>query len=170
MIAAFLTLVLVLAPYQAATHPISDSQKNEFIELLKTLPRKGEFFTDDGVKTAKPYMPVLFALDEKDLEKYDIYPFGAISRGLCDEKENREYAIKHFGEIRHPTLKLLWGAMLFDSGTTSSEVVQFLRSAVESKAQSVILSEMLGPNYQDFVKRLTAESAAQPCVSTRQPA
>ena len=162
MIAAILTFVLVLSPYQTAAAHISEAQKAEFIELLKTLPSKGEFFTDEAVKRAKPYLPVLFALEEQDIEQYDIYPFGAISRGLCDEKENRDYAVSHFGEIRHPELKLLWGVMLFDSGTASPEVVQFLRAALESKTQSQLLSEMVGPNYQDFVKRLKADSTPQP--------
>ena len=162
MIAAILTFVLVLSPYQTAATHISEAQKAEFIKLLKTLPSKGEFFTDEAAKAARPFLPVLFALEEKDIEKYDIYPFSAISRGLCDEKENRDYAVNHFGEIHHPELKLLWGAMLFESGTTSREVVQFLRAALESKTQSQLLSEMLGPNYQDFAKRVTADSAPQP--------
>jgi hypothetical protein len=42
--------------------------EKKFIELLKTLPYKSEFFTDDAVKTAGPYLPVLFTLTEKDIE------------------------------------------------------------------------------------------------------
>jgi hypothetical protein len=61
---------------------ISIAEKKEFIELLKTIPQKGEFLTDDAVKTAGPYLPVLFALTEKDIETYDIYPFAVISREL----------------------------------------------------------------------------------------
>jgi hypothetical protein len=80
----------------------SIAEKKEFIELLKTLPHKGEFLTDDAVKTAGPYLPVLFVLTEKDIETYDIYPFAVISRELCDDKEHRRYATSHFAEIRHP--------------------------------------------------------------------
>jgi hypothetical protein len=72
---------------------MSIAEKKEFIDLLKTLPYKGEFFTDDAVKTAGPYLPVLFALTEKDIETYDIAPFAVISRELCDDKERRRHAL-----------------------------------------------------------------------------
>lgn len=153
MIAVFLTILLSLAPCQALNQ-ISDGQKRDFIQLLKTLPVKGEFFTDEAIDKAGRYLPVLFALTEKDIEKYDIYPFLALSRGLCDRKVHRDYAVRHFGEIRHPILKLGWGAMLFDADATSPEIVQVLRSALETEQQSKILSEMLGPNYDDFRRRV----------------
>ena len=37
----------------------------------------------------------LFALTEKNIEKYDIYQFLAISRGLCD-RQYLEYAVRNF--------------------------------------------------------------------------
>src|SRR5437016_1472162 len=95
MILYILLLLLLVPPQQAPANPISDAQKKQFIELLKTLPHKGEFFTDDAVKTAGPYLPVLFALTDKDIEGYDIYPFAAISRGLCDVKEHLRTVVDH---------------------------------------------------------------------------
>ena len=81
MITVFLAILLI--PIQGqTTNQVSDSQKQAFIEFLKTLPTKGEFYTDDAAKKAGPYLPVLFALNEKDIEKYDLYPFLAISRAL----------------------------------------------------------------------------------------
>jgi hypothetical protein len=80
-------------------------------------------------------VPVLFALTEKDIAKYDIYPFAAISRGLCDQKKHRDYAVRHFAEIRHPDLKLFWGAILFDAGAASPETVHFLRDVLESPSR-----------------------------------
>jgi hypothetical protein len=157
MIAAFLTILLVLTPSQVSSQ-ISDAQKKEFIDFLKTLPHKGEFYTDEGVEKAIPYLPVLFALTEKDMEKLDIYPFAAISSGLCHQKKQRDYAVRHFTEIRHPTLKLLWGAMLFDAGATSPEIVRFLKDALESQEQSKLLSEIVGPQLEDFKRRVKAYS------------
>jgi hypothetical protein len=160
MIAALLTIFVLFVPSQA-TDQISDAQKKSFIELLGTLPHRGEFFTDEAVKKAGPYLPVLFALNEKDIEKYDIYPFGALSRGLCDQKRHRDYATRHFAEIRHPELKLFWGAMLFDAGSSSPEIVRFLRGALASEKQSQTLAEMLGPDYQAFQRRVKAHRKAR---------
>ncbi len=155
MIAAFLTIIISLAPFQSANH-ISDAHKKEFIELLKTLPHKGEFFTEEAVEKAGPYLPVLLALTEKDIEKYDIYPFAAISRGLADQEKHRDYAVRHFAGIRHQELKLFWGAMLFDAGAASPEIVRFLKGALESPEQAKVLSEMVGPKFEDFKRRVKA--------------
>lgn len=155
MIAAFIAILLVLTPSQSMSQ-VSDAQKQEFIELLKTLPTKGDFYTDEAVEKARPYLPVLFALTEKDIEKYDIYPFAAISGGLCDHKEHRAYAVRHFAEIHHPELKLFWGVKLFDAGEASPEIVRFLRDALESDVQAKLLGEILGPQFDDFKKQITA--------------
>ena len=155
MFAALLTLFLVLTPSQASSQ-ISEAQKKGLIELLKTLPHKGEFFTDGAVEKAGPYLPVLFALTEKDIGEYNIYPFAAISRGLCDQKEHRKYAVRQFAEIRHPELKLFWGAMLFDAGEKSPAIERFLQDALESPEKAKVLSEMLGPQFEDFKRRVKA--------------
>jgi hypothetical protein len=159
MIPHILLLLLFLTPQQAPANQVSEAQKKQFIELMKTLPHKGEFFTDDAVKTAGPYLPVLFALTDKDLGSYDIYPFAAISRGLCDVKEHRLYATTHFGDIRHSELKLFWAAMLFDAGNRSPEIVRYLRAALKSNAQSKVLAEMAGPNFADLKRRVNATAS-----------
>lgn len=133
---------------------VSDVQKHEFLELLKTLGTQGEFYTDEAAKMARPYLPVLFALTDKDIEEQDIYPFIALSRALCDQNEQRDYAVRHFANIKHPHLKLFWGAVLFDSGAASHEIQQFLRKALASKAQERVLSEMIGPKFESFKKRV----------------
>jgi hypothetical protein len=156
MIPQILLLLLFFAPMQAPVNQISEDQKKQFIELLKTLPHKGEFFTEDAVKTAGPYLPVLFALTDKDIEGYDLYPFGAISRGLCDVKEHRLYANTHFEDIRHSELKLLWAAMLFEYSERSPQIVQYLKSALKDDAKARQLIEMAGPNYADLKRRIEA--------------
>jgi hypothetical protein len=164
MLAALLTALLLFAPTQTTTQ-ISDAQKKTFIELLKTLPVKGEFFTDEAVTKAAPYLPVLFALTEKDIQQYDVYPFLALSRGLCNHRMHRDYATRHFAEIRHQELKLFWGSILFDEGPLSAEIVRFLGGALESEKQSKILAEMLGPNYKAFRRRVKAKRKAKGLVS-----
>jgi hypothetical protein len=156
MIGFILSMLLVLTPQQSPANQISDAQKKEFINLLKTLPHKGEFFTDDAIKTAGPYLPVLFALNDKDIEGYDIYPFATLSRGLCDNEKIRQYATAHFGEIRHSELKLLWAAMLFNERNPSTEVVRFLKAALKSEAQAKLLGDITGPKFADFKARVNA--------------
>ena len=158
MIAKLLTFLLVLTPCQA-TNQISEAQKKEFIKLLQTLPFKGEFYTDEAVEKASPYLPVLFAFTEKDIKKRDIYPFVAISRGFGYQKKHQDYGVRHFGEIRHPTLKLFWGAMLFNEGVASPEIVQFIKDALASREQGKLLSEMTGPKFEDFKRRVMAYPA-----------
>jgi hypothetical protein len=160
MIATFLTILLALTPSQASAQ-ISDAQKKEFIKLLKTLPFEDEFYTDEAIKKAGPYLPVLFALTEEDIKRYDIYPFAAISRGLCDQKQHRDYAVRHFAEIRHPTLRLFWGAMLFDAGALSPEIVRFLKDALAIEAQAKLLAQMVGPEFENFKRRVLAYPIAK---------
>jgi hypothetical protein len=156
MIVFILLMLLVLTPQQPPANQISNAQKKDFLNLLKTLPHKSEFFTDDAINTAGPYLPVLFALTDKDIEGYDIYPFAALSRGLCDIKEHRQYATAHFGEIRHSELKLFWAAMLFDEVSPSLEIVRFLKDALKSEAQAKSLAEITGPNFTQFKARVIA--------------
>ena len=156
MIGFALSILLVLAPQQSGATQVSDAQKKDFLNLLKTLPHKGEFFTDDAIKTAEPYLPVLFSLTDKDIEGYDIYPFAALSRGLCDIKERRQYATAHFGEIQNSQLKLFWAAMLFREDNPSREIVRFLKDALKSEAQAKLLAEITGPNFADFKARVNA--------------
>lgn len=158
MTTAFLMLLLVLTPWQV-TSKVSDAQKQEFIKLLHELPVKGEFYTDEAIRKATPYLPVLFALTEQDIKEYDVYPFFAISRGLCDAGAQREYAVRHFTEIRHSELKLFWGAMLFDSKNPSLEVVGFLKNALQADGQAELLSEIVGPKFDDFKRRVMAHRA-----------
>jgi len=141
---------------QTPANEISEVQKKQFVEVLKTLPHKGEFFTEDAVRTAGPYLPVLFALTDKDIEGYDIYPFMAISRGLCDVKKHRLYANKHFADIRHSELKLFWAAMLFEYGNPSPQIVKYLKLALKSDTQARLLAEMVGPHYEDLKRRIEA--------------
>lgn len=152
-----LTIALVLASGQKPPDT-SDVRKAEFIKLLTTLQMKHEFYPEEAITKVEPYLPVFLSLAEKDVEGYDIYPFAALSRGLCDRKKNREYVVRHFQEIRHPAIKLFWAAMLFDADSSSPEIQEFLKSALHDEGKAKLLSEMLGPKFADFKKRVIAHS------------
>jgi hypothetical protein len=151
-----LTMNLVLAPPKEM-NVVTDCEKEAFIELLKILPTEREgFFTPKAIDKVERYTGVLLALTKKDLEKYDLYPFLTLSRGLLDRKEQRAFGVKHFRKIAHPEIKLFWGALLFEEKAISPEIVKFLRAALSSKQESMFLSQILGPSFEDFRKQVKA--------------
>jgi hypothetical protein len=150
---AMLLLALAVAP-PPAEKEVTAAQKKTFLELLARLPTRGEFFAEEAVNRAAPHTRVLLALTREDVGKRDLYPFLALSRGLLDRKDQREYGSKHFATIAHPTLKLAWGMILFNEKAASPEIAQFLQMALESREQAGLLSQMLGPDFEDFQKRI----------------
>ena len=107
------------------------------------------------MRKASPDIRVLLALAPEDISKRDLYPFAALSRGLCDLAGPRTYAVRHFAEIAHPEMKLFWAVALFDRKAASPEIVAFLKAALRSKEQAKILAESLGPGFTDLKKRVT---------------
>ena len=153
------TIVLILICLSFAT-PIADdsksvnaAEKREFLELVRKLPTEGEFFTDKAIRKAAPHIRVLFALTEEDLEQGDIYPFAALSTGLCRDRKYRKYGVAHFADIAHPSLKLLWAAVLFGTQPPlSTEIIEHLQAALESEERSRELREIIGPeSFKDRV-------------------
>ena len=150
-----LTIFLAFAQGQTAQEP-STAQKKDFIELLRALPVQGEFYTEDAIRRASPHLPVLLVLTEQDIERFDIYPFLALSRGLANHREQQDYVVRHFAAIRHPVIKLFWGAVLFKEGVASAQIVRYLRAALEVEEQRNLLAEMLGPEFEEFQRRVRA--------------
>lgn len=147
-----IALLLAVCPVFVAQNA-TDTQKKEFIELLKTLPTSGEFYTPEAVQQAARYLPVLLSLTEKDIEPYDLYPFVALSSGLSSDKQNRAYVLSHFNEIRHVNLKLFWAALLFNAGDISRDVVHHLRDALLEPARAGELSDLVGHSQFKFFRR-----------------
>lgn len=167
---ALLAALLLASLPALAVQEASEAQKKQFVELLKSLPHKGEFYTDEAVQRAGPYLPVLFSLTEKDIGGYDLYPFAAISRGLADDKRHRTYAVAHFAEIRHPELKLFWAAMLFDAGDASRDIVRYLNDALDDPKQAELLAGIVGPDFKFFRRKVRAHPyATEGGKGTRQP-
>ena len=101
MIGVVFATILAVIPFQEVKE-VTPAEKMAFLELLKKLPSRGEFFTQEAVKMAASYTRVLLALTAKDIQGFDLYPFLALSRGLLDHKEQREYGVKHFDRIAIP--------------------------------------------------------------------
>lgn len=156
------TGVLLLLITAFSFQDTSDARKKEFLNLLRTLPTKGEFYTEEAIRKAKPFLPVLLSLTEKDIEKYnDIYPFAVLSGGLAIEKENRVYVRAHFAEIRHPELKLFWAALLLKAGDVSEDVVCHLRDALKQPERAQLLAEMVGPEFKFFKRKVLSHPYAR---------
>lgn len=147
-------LALFCLSFAPIDDKVTDDEKKAFFELLSKLPTRGEFFTEESEEKAAPYTRVLLALTDKDLEKRDMYLFASISAGLIGRKEPQKYGVKHFDSIASNMLKLFWGTGLFNAGVATPQIVKYLRSSLESKEQAAILSSMLGPEFEDFKKRL----------------
>jgi hypothetical protein len=154
LMSALLLLAILTLGQAQPEKPVTDADKKAFLELLAKLPTKGEFFTEEAVTKAAPYTRVLLALTEKDLEKRDLYPVLALSRGLIDRKEPRQYGITHFAKIAHPTIKLFWASLLFEDKPPSWEIIKFLRQALDAKEDARTLSAMAGPGFEDFKERV----------------
>jgi hypothetical protein len=153
MSATILLVALALGQAQAG-RAVTDAEKKEFLEVLTKLPTRGEFFMEEAISKAVPYTRVLLALTKKDLENRDLYSFLALSLGLIDRKGPREYGITNFGEIAHPTIKMFWASVLFNESPPSPKIVTFLRKALDSKEDARTLSEMAGPDFEEFKERV----------------
>lgn len=149
MVTNVVFIALALSGFQS-DKAVTDAEKKEFFALLAKLPTRGEFFTDESVTKTVPYTRVLLALTEIDVKGRDLYAFLALSRGLVDRKEARQYGITHFKSIAHPMIKLAWATQLVSDTPAPPEIVNFLRVALDSKEQSQILAAYLGPGFEEF--------------------
>lgn len=133
----------------------TQEEKQAFFALLERLPHGPEFYTEEAIRTAGPYLPVLFALTEEDLRGRDLYRFFALSRGLCDPEAHPghvAYAVRRFQAIRHPEFKLAWGMMLSYEGQASQEITAFLKQSLASPARAAWMARFAGPDWQQFKK------------------
>lgn len=167
ILCAVVLSILLCQTLPARQVPTSSSvtkrDKEDFIALVSKLPHKGDFFTTEAVQQAEPYLPVLFALDESDLDKADVFPYVSLSKSLSRRAQNREFAQRHFRNIKHPVLQVSWAAMLMNENATSTEVRRFLRKALSSPSQTTVLMDLLGPEFQGFKQRVLTKCAQDTC-------
>jgi len=118
--------------------------KDKFIDFLKTLKASGDFYTEESVKKAESYLPVLLSFTEEDLNRYkkiykydDVpYPFLALSGQLCCiEKinmKNINYFTKNFQSIPDSRIKLYWSILIITYAMPSDEIVLYLKEAMKN--------------------------------------
>src|SRR3989442_2437799 len=114
------------------------------------------FQAEDGIRDADVtgVQTCALPISKEDLEQGDIYPFAALSAGLCRDRKYRKYGVEHFAHIAHRELKLFWAAALFGAQPPlSTEIVEYLRAALESKERSQELREIVGPGFESFKER-----------------
>lgn len=142
---------------------VTPQEKKDFLELMKKLPSRGEFYTDEGVQKASPFLHVLLSLDKKDITEDHYFAILALSRGLHDsKKEHREFAVKNFGKIPHPVIKISWGIMLFRfSREVTPEVTRYLSDSLDDKERMELIRAMLGPEFEAVRKQIIAKAEKQ---------
>ncbi len=134
--------------------PVTAEEKQEFIQLLMEAPTQGEFLAEAGVEQLAPHMRTLFALSSEDVDKEHIYPFAALSYGLCQLESGWRYGVEHFDEIQHPLLQLFWGALLFQHDHASPAIVDYLRNVLDTPELRNELAPIVGPDFPDFEQRV----------------
>ena len=148
----------VMLPIACASNG-TPSDKAAFVKLVRELPHQGEFLTDTANDRAAPSIGLLVSLRSEDLAGQDLYPFLALSQGLCDREVPRRYAIEHFREFGHPDLKMFWAAVLFDRGSQSGEIVRYLDTSLKSDEEAKRLAEIVGPTFPGFSERVRKAAA-----------
>jgi hypothetical protein len=140
---------------------VTSREKQAFLKLLKTLPTRGEFFTEEGVARAAPFLHVILAMEKKDLPDGDYYALLALSRGLHDaKKEHREFAARNYAKIPDTTVKLCWGLVLFQySKEVTPEIVRDLRESLNDRARLAIVRSLTGPDFEAVRKQILAKPA-----------
>jgi hypothetical protein len=137
---------------------VTPEEKREFLELMDGLPSSGDSYTDEAIRKAGPYLPVLLSLKEKDIREtfqdYDLFAFFILINGLCEHKKHQQYTAKHFSKIAHPEFKLHCAVILFHENAATPEIVNYLRAALKSEKQSEILSKGLGPTFSEFKEKV----------------
>ena len=155
---------------QAPKEP-TDADKQAFFKLLVNLPTQPAghgppVFTKEALKKAAPSAPVLFTLTEKDLERKEIQGLQILAWQLAGNNEARQYGVKNFAGIAHPSIKLWWSVGLFEAKAAPPEVVVFLRRALEAGVGATEAWFGYGPRFQEFKERvaLADEIAKQPKI------
>jgi hypothetical protein len=142
-----------------ASKDVTDADKQAFFKLLPNLPTQPAghgppVFTKEALKKAAPLAPVLFALTQKDLQKDETLMVTILTWQLAGVEEARQYGIKNFASIAHPSIKLWWSVGLFEAKAAPPEVVIFLRKALEAGAADKEEWFGYGPHFQEFKERV----------------
>ncbi|MEQ8784668.1 MAG: formylglycine-generating enzyme family protein [Pirellulaceae bacterium] len=133
--------------------------KEAVLAMLRSVPTSG-LPSEEVIQRAGPHLAALLLLTKDDCHGDDLYPALALTAGLCQQAEHRQYAVAHFGEIPHPDIQLSWAVHLFNQGAASPEIVTFLSAALQSKEQSQLIALIVWPNIADFKVRVNQQAAA----------
>jgi hypothetical protein len=160
MLHLFLALTIAVQGQATEITKVTPQQKKAFLELMTKLPSRGEFYTNEGVQKAAPFLHVLLSLDKKDITEDHYFAILALSRGLHDSrKEHREFAVKNFEKIPHPVIKISWAIMLFRfSREVTPEVTRYLRDSLDDNERMEFIRSMLGPEFAAVRKQIVAKA------------
>ncbi|NUP96987.1 MAG: hypothetical protein HUU28_12575 [Planctomycetaceae bacterium] len=147
-------MVIACAASRPEQQPVTAKEKQELIQLIMEAPTQGEFLAEEGVEQLAPHIRTLFALTSADVDKEHIYPFVALSYGLCQQESGWRYGVEHFDEIQHPLLQLFWGALLFKQDHASPAIVDYLQRILDTPELRNELEPIVGPEFPSFEQRV----------------
>jgi hypothetical protein len=156
---AFVALTIDMKNEWTDITKVTPTQKKAFLELVMKLPTRGEFFTNEAIQKASPFLDVLLSLNKNDITENQYFALLALGRGLHDaKKEHREFAVKQFEKIPHPVIKISWGIMLFRfSKQATPEVLRYLRESLDNQERLQLMRDILGPDFETFRKQIVAK-------------
>lgn len=77
-----------------------------------------------------------------------------------------QYMTDRFHALEEPSIKMRWAVTLVYQNAANREVIDYLKSILESKEQSQTLSHRLGKDFARFVESLLASGSAKPEFNT----
>ena len=155
IVTLFVMVAASSAPYSPAK--ITSAEKKSFIEFAMALPREGEGFTEEAGKLAAPHIGVFLALGTKDVNDFLEVHLTYLIGPILEQKDARIFCLHNYSKIVHPSFKIIIGIYLFEKKHASTEVVSYLRQALETEKGKELFEDLLGSGVDDFKARLNSD-------------
>lgn len=157
-------IVLVLAGAQtmqgtALSGTVTMADKKAFLDLVSTLPREeGGMFTKEAGREIAPFARIFVSLTPKDVDPYWEVHLAYLVGPLLDDRESREFCIRNFAKIAHPTLRMWCGLLAFKKGYATKDVLNYLVNASSTKEGRELMEDIMGDDADGFIAQVKARS------------
>ena len=143
----------------------SVEEQDKFIEFVKKLKTNGgDHFTDESIKKAEKYLPILLSMSDEDMKRYGdlqsvVFALGMLSVQLCCSKElnikNVVYFINNFNNIPNSTIKVIWAIKIFEETKPTDDIVLFIKESIKDPIKAkYIKGGRTKENWEKLKKKL----------------